>query len=68
LYQPGWKWKVLVVDVDEMEIERPKKTETLLLWQAQMPHYEGTTKEWSLKLDRLLPLQQTRAKCRTLSC
>ncbi len=25
LYQPGWEWKVLVVDVGEMEIERPKK-------------------------------------------
>lgn len=30
LYQPGWEWKVLVVDAGEMEIERPKKTETLL--------------------------------------
>lgn len=26
LYQPGWEWKVFVVDVGEMEIERPKKT------------------------------------------
>ena len=25
LYQPGWEWKVMVVDVSEMEIERPKK-------------------------------------------
>ncbi len=25
LYQPGWQWKVLVVDVGEMEIERPQK-------------------------------------------
>lgn len=25
LYQPGWEWQVLVVDVGEMEIERPKK-------------------------------------------
>jgi len=25
LYQPGWEWKVLVVDVGEMEIERPLK-------------------------------------------
>ena len=25
LYQPGWEWKVLVVDVGEIEIERPKK-------------------------------------------
>ena len=24
LYQPGWEWKVMVVDVGEMEIERPK--------------------------------------------
>lgn len=25
LYEPGWEWKVMVVDVAEMEIERPKK-------------------------------------------
>ena len=25
LYQPGWEWKVMLVDVGEMEIERPKK-------------------------------------------
>lgn len=25
LYQAGWEWKVMVVDVGEMEIERPKK-------------------------------------------
>ncbi len=25
MYQPGWEWKVMVVDVGEMEIERPKK-------------------------------------------
>lgn len=25
LYQPGWEWKVLLVDVGEVEIERPKK-------------------------------------------
>ena len=25
LYQPGWEWKVMMVDVGEMEIERPKK-------------------------------------------
>lgn len=25
LYQPGWEWKVFVVDAGEMEIERPKK-------------------------------------------
>ena len=25
LYQPGWEWKVMVVDGGEMEIERPKK-------------------------------------------
>lgn len=26
LYQPGWEWNVMVVDVGEMEIERPKKS------------------------------------------
>ena len=25
LYQPGWEWKVMMVDVGEIEIERPKK-------------------------------------------
>lgn len=30
LYQPGWERKVMLVDVGEVEIERPKKTETLL--------------------------------------
>ena len=25
LYQPGWEWKVMMVDVSEIEIERPKK-------------------------------------------
>jgi hypothetical protein len=28
LYQPGWEWKVMVVDVSEMEIERPKKNKS----------------------------------------
>jgi hypothetical protein len=44
LYQPGWEWKVFMVDVGEIEIERPKKkTKTLLLWQAEMSHHEVTT-------------------------
>jgi len=25
LYQPGWEWSVMVVDVGEIEIEHPKK-------------------------------------------
>jgi hypothetical protein len=25
LYQPGWEWKVMVLDVGEIEIERPQK-------------------------------------------
>lgn len=25
LYEPGGEWKVMVIDVGEMEIERPKK-------------------------------------------
>src|SRR4028118_2343394 len=24
MYQPGWEWKVMVIDVSEMEIERPQ--------------------------------------------
>lgn len=41
LYQPGWEWKVMVVDVGEIEIERPKKTKTILQWQTTLPHDEG---------------------------
>ena len=43
LYQPGWEWKVLMVDVGAMEIERPKKTETLLQWQAEVPYFESSS-------------------------
>ena len=25
MYQPGWEWKVMMVDVSEIEIERPQK-------------------------------------------
>ncbi|WP_250126702.1 transposase family protein [Chroococcidiopsis sp. CCMEE 29] len=42
LYQPGWEWKVMVVDVGEIEIERPKKTKTILQWQATLPYAQGT--------------------------
>jgi Helix-turn-helix of DDE superfamily endonuclease len=41
LYQPGWEWKVMVVDVGEMEIERPKKTKTVLQWQTTLSYDEG---------------------------
>lgn len=30
LYQPGWERKVMVVDVGEMEIERPKKNKNAI--------------------------------------
>lgn len=30
LYQPGWEWTVMMVDVGEVEIKRPQKTETVL--------------------------------------
>ena len=30
LYRPGWEWKVFVVDVGEMEIERPKKNKNAI--------------------------------------
>ena len=29
LYKPGWEWKVLMVDVGEVEIERPKKNRSV---------------------------------------
>lgn len=29
MYQPGWEWKVIIVDVGEIESERPKKTKTI---------------------------------------
>jgi len=36
LYQPGWEWKVMVVDVGEIEIERPKKNRstTIVAFQS----------------------------------
>ncbi|MBM0744631.1 hypothetical protein JOY44_23995 [Phormidium sp. CLA17] len=43
LYQPGWEWKVMMVDVGEIEIERPKKTETLLQRQTKMSHPESAS-------------------------
>jgi hypothetical protein len=30
LYQPGWEWKVMVVDVGEIEIERPQKNRSAI--------------------------------------
>jgi hypothetical protein len=30
LYQPGWAGKVMIVDVGEMEIERPKKNRNVI--------------------------------------
>jgi hypothetical protein len=32
----------MVVDVGEVEIERPKKTETLLQWQTKVPYAESS--------------------------
>ncbi|MEX0272660.1 transposase family protein [Leptolyngbyaceae cyanobacterium UHCC 1019] len=43
LYQPGWEATVMRVDVGEMEIERPKKTETLLQRQTKMPHPKSSS-------------------------
>lgn len=30
LYQPGYEWKVLVIDASEMEIERPQKNKNAI--------------------------------------
>ena len=46
LYQPGWEWKVMVVDVGEMEIERPKK--------KQKRYYSGKQKCHTLKSQLLV--------------
>jgi Helix-turn-helix of DDE superfamily endonuclease len=35
LYQPGWEWKVLVIDVGEMEIERPKKSKNATIAESK---------------------------------
>jgi hypothetical protein len=43
LYQPGWEWNVMMVDVGEIEIERPKKTATLLQRQTKMAHPESAS-------------------------
>lgn len=38
LYQQACSWSVLVVDVTESAIERPKKTTRLLQWQEKAAH------------------------------
>jgi hypothetical protein len=31
MYQPGWEWKVMAVDVSEIEIERPQKNKNITI-------------------------------------
>ena len=42
LHQGGFEWEVVVVDVTEIPIERPKKTTSVLQWQEKMSHFEST--------------------------
>ena len=55
LYQPGWEWKVMVVDVGEMEIERPKK--------KQKRYYSGKQKCHTLKAQLLVELETGQIIC-----
>lgn len=43
LYQNADTWSVVVVDVTESPIERPKKTTSLLQWQKEAAHAEGAS-------------------------
>jgi Helix-turn-helix of DDE superfamily endonuclease len=43
LYQAGEEMTVMVVDVAEMKIERPKKTEKVLQWKTEVPHNESSS-------------------------
>lgn len=43
LYQPGWEWKVMLVDAGEIEIERPKKNKnTTTVASKNALRVEGT--------------------------
>ena len=55
LYQPGWEWKVMVVDVGEMEIERPKK--------KQKRYYSGKQKCHTLKAQLLVEFETGQIIC-----
>jgi len=37
LYQPNWEWKVMMLDVGEMEIERPQKNRNNTTVCASIP-------------------------------
>lgn len=43
VYQNAYEWNVVLVDVSETPIERPKKTATVLQWQEKAPYLESTT-------------------------
>lgn len=55
LYQPGWEWKVFLVDVSEMEIERPKK--------KQKRYYSGKQKCHTLKSQLLVDWETGKIIC-----
>uniref|UniRef100_A0ACD5GZV2 IS5 family transposase n=2 Tax=Desertifilum tharense IPPAS B-1220 TaxID=1781255 RepID=A0ACD5GZV2_9CYAN len=55
LYQPGWEWKVMVVDVGEVEIERPQKT--------QKRYYSGKQKCHTLKAQLLVEFETGQVIC-----
>lgn len=43
LYQNASNWSVLVVDVTESPIERPKKTAQILQWEEKAAYFESTS-------------------------
>ncbi|MCQ6344216.1 hypothetical protein NPM06_32780 [Bacillus cereus] len=42
LVQSDFSIEVVLVDVTESPIERPKKNKGLLLWQEKIPYYQNT--------------------------
>jgi len=58
LYQSDWEWKVFVVDVSEMEIERPKK---------QKRYYSGKQKCHTLKAQLLVEFDTGQVICTSVA-
>ena len=53
-YQSGWEWKVMVVNMAKMEIERPKK---------QQRYYSGKQKGHTLKAQLLVAFETGQVIC-----
>lgn len=67
LYQPGWEWKVMRVDVGEMEIERPQKNRNATTVASKSAIRGKRNCWWSLRVDRLFAQPWALARPMTLS-